>query len=364
MCLIAYSPKGTMVDRSILAYAYNQNPDGIGIMSVSGIEKFMGKKALKRARRYLESYLVPEQIPYGIHFRWATHGAIQMSNTHPYEAPTGKHWVMHNGVIGLTANEATKDESDTAVFVRKYMTDAASIDDTFYYKALSTKVGWGNKLLIMDDCGQFIICNDDAGVWIDGIWFSNTYSLPNSKVPYQRNWNYSSSYTSRSDADFYRFEPKEKWDSELRKFVPNPAYKAAEDVNREGYAIERVENPDKETTRVVSNGNVYLLPRPKLGGERWDGEDRRSYYEALEAGLTVDDTEYYDAAHTVPPEKAEVDQVMEPHELALRLAEAEGMAAEKDDADIGGDFAPEEDNEEQSRFRQYLKKVAAGIYAS
>lgn len=356
MCLIAYSPKGAMVDRSILAYAYNQNPDGIGIMSVSGIEKFMGRKALKRARRYLESYLVPEETPYAIHFRWATHGAIQMSNTHPYEAPTGLHWVMHNGVINLTASEATKDESDTAVFVRKYMTDIPAFDDKAYFTALGYKIGWSNKLCIMDSNGDFILCNDDAGTWIDGIWFSNTYSLPAHKIPtrvcggHAYDANGYDGYYSRATRPYV---PKEVWDAQERKMVPNPAYKAADADYKPIVEIgrERIE---------TASGNVYLLPRPrKEENEDWNAEDRRAYYEALEQGLTpTEDSEYYDAG---PLGKDAA--VMEPHEIALRLAEAEGMAA-KEEADIGGDFAPEEDSDEQSNFRKYLKRVAAGIYSS
>src|SRR5579859_2275890 len=158
MCLIGYSPKGAMIDRSVLAYAYNQNPDGIGIMSKIGIEKFMGKKALKRARRYLEAYVVPEQVPYAIHFRWATHGAIQLSNTHPYITPKETHAVMHNGVISLTTAESSKDESDTAVYVRKYMAEMRPYDDTAFYTAIEKQIGWGSKLCIMNAEGVFKLC--------------------------------------------------------------------------------------------------------------------------------------------------------------------------------------------------------------
>lgn len=341
MCLIAYSPKGLMVDRSILAYAYNKNPDGIGIMSGAGIEKYMGAKALKRARRYLETYIVPKKVPFAIHFRWATHGDIKMENTHPYAAPTGQHWVMHNGIINCTADEATPDESDTAVFVRKYMADAPALDHATYFTSLATKVGWGNKLCIMNDLGEFVLCNASAGDWIDGIWFSNTYSLPAHKVPKQTHWanGYDGYYQNRGCS----YIPREIWDTDTRKMIPNPAYKEAD--------------PKPTETATV----IHLLPR---NGTRWNNDDRRSYYEALEAGLTVQEAEQYnDEGTTVesdPGERAALNKALDEVEAAaIRQAETE-----KETADIGGDFAGPETDEDQSKFRQYLKRVAAGIFVS
>lgn len=348
MCLIAYSPKGTMIDRSVLAYAYNKNSDGIGIMSVAGIEKFMGKKALKRARRYLETYLVPEEIPFAIHFRWATHGAICMANTHPYEAPTGQHWIMHNGILGVTSNEATAAESDTAVYVRKFLGDMPGFDDTEFYKTVENHIGWGNKFCIMDGNGEFKLLNAGAGEWIDGQWFSNTYSLPTHKIP-SRNWNTGTGWDghttmySRSSATRV---PKEVWDAQLRCLVPNPAYKAADDIDDDG-----------ATT-------VLHLPAPatppgaveRTVDERWDGEDRRAYYEALEAGLTHGVDDYYDqGSATRAGEAAAAASIADTQKLPI--------LTEKDLQEIGGDFRAEEDEEDQSRFRTYLRKVAAGIYA-
>lgn len=358
MCLIACSPKGLMVDRSILAYAYNKNPDGIGIMSINGIEKYMGKKALKRARRYIETYLVPDNTPYAVHFRWATHGNVQMSNTHPYEAPTGNHWVMHNGIISLTTAESTAEESDTAVFVRKYMTDVPGFDEIEYFNKLARTIGYGNKLCIMDSNGKFMLVNDDAGTWIDGIWFSNTYSLPANKIPHKE-------YAYGGTSDFYNWRgkgteyiPREIWDREERKMVPNPAYKAADGVK----SVLDMCTGKFERTADIATRTIPLLP----SSQRWNHEDRRSYYESLEAGLTPQEAEYYNdrgveyAAKEIGEQAALNKTLDELEAAAVRQAEA----IEKETADIGGDFAPEEDREDQNKFRTYLKAVAAGIYSS
>lgn len=362
MCLIAYSPKGTMVDRSILAYAYNQNPDGIGIMSASGIEKFMGKKALKRARRYLETFLVPDETPYAIHFRWATHGDIKMTNTHPYESPAGTHWIMHNGVLGITANESTADESDTAVYVRKFLDAAPGFDDKQFWDAVAKHIGWGNKFCVMDANGEFRICNDDAGEWIEGIWFSNTYSLPPSVVPNKWSGGYGGlgSYLNREYKPTapYKSEwgytnslgtwiAKDIWDRETMKMEPNPAYKESE------HHPERVPYADVHYTKDSYRTEVRRLAAPisHADEDRWDGEDRRSYYEALEIGLTTDEADYHDVGTKAAESVLERTQpIPAPYVI------------EKPDADIGGDFSDPADDEEQSAFRKYLARVAAGIH--
>lgn len=358
MCLIAYSPKGEMVDRGILAYAYNQNGDGVGVMSAAGIEKFMGKKALKRMRRYVETYLVPEKIPFGIHFRWATHGAICMMNTHPYEAPEGKHWVMHNGVISMTTAESTDKESDTAVYVRKHLTAIEPYDNAPYWRRVENQIGWGNKLLVMDKEGQFKICHEDAGEWIDGIWFSNTYSLPASKVP---NRGY---YMTRN-----HYSGWGEWDAEHGTY--STGYKAADAaVNTSEPEVARgaIYRPVARSTATPTTTpgvvierdgtNVVLLQRRKAA---WTNEDRRSYYEALEAGLSpASEAEYYDEGTDGGTATLILGTAQAQGEIAAARALQEAIA--KEVQPIGGDFANPEDDEEQTSWRKYLARVAAGIY--
>jgi len=373
MCLIGYSPKGAMIDRSVLAHAYNQNPDGIGIMSKIGIEKFMGKKALKRARRYLEAYVVPEQVPYAIHFRWATHGAIQLSNTHPYITPKETHAVMHNGVISLTTAESSKEESDTAVFVRKYMTDVAPFEDKTYYTGIEKLIGWGNKFCIMNADGEFKLCNEDAGVWIDGIWFSNTYSLPAAFIPrpkYQDTYyggnrissygTYISTYqktiwdheTNRfiPNPNYIPYIPKEIWDKALGKMVPNPEYKAADEEDR----TQPIHMGNKDYPR--KDAPVSLLEwRAERDAKRevWPSEDRAAYYASLEEGLTPE-AEYYDVGTAAAQAKeAELERSME-EDTEIPIKEI---------APLGGDIQAIDD-EEQSEWRKYLAQVATGVFSS
>jgi glucosamine 6-phosphate synthetase-like amidotransferase/phosphosugar isomerase protein len=83
MCLIAYVPSGKVMPDDYITAAHQGNDDGIGIMSEDGIHKFLGRKALKRAKRYLKQ-LHEDEIEYAIHFRYATHGDVTMHNCHPH----------------------------------------------------------------------------------------------------------------------------------------------------------------------------------------------------------------------------------------------------------------------------------------
>jgi hypothetical protein len=48
-----------------------------------------------------------------------------------------------------------------------------------YWRKVADMIGYGNKFLVMHaDTGRFTLVNEDAGEWIDGLWYSNTYSLP------------------------------------------------------------------------------------------------------------------------------------------------------------------------------------------
>lgn len=359
MCLIIYSPKGALVERSVAAYAHCQNSDGIGVMSVEGIEKFMGRKALKRAYRYIQTYLSPHETPYGLHFRWATHGDVKLANTHPYETPDGKHWVMHNGVISLTTAESSKNESDTAVFVRKYMDAIRPFDDKTYWTHIESLVNWGNKLLVMDDGGQFKICNEDAGVWVEGMWYSNTYSLPAAKIPVVNSGWYDRWYQrdrgEYQTADYYKEENYVRINGIRyhKDYLPK-AYRSG---NMSGVVIERADG---------TSATVSLLPAPAANTAEpqigWESEDRRAYYEALESGLTPEQEAIYSdpGAGITVAEQTDTDR-----QTALALAVSDAIR-NKEPAAIGGDFPefPDDPDEDQTgdRFRRYLKAVARTIH--
>jgi len=177
MCLIAYVPANKQMPETYFRAAAKDNSDGIGFMSADGVEKFLGRKMVKRAWRYARQ-LHDANVEYAVHFRWATHGRVALTNTHPFKTPDGNAYVMHNGILtDYTPEDKYGDESDT----RRLVSVMVGVDvtaDPDYWTKLADHIGWSNKLCVMSWDGQFRIVNEDAGDWIDGIWYSQTYSLP------------------------------------------------------------------------------------------------------------------------------------------------------------------------------------------
>lgn len=415
MCLIIYAPKGQLVPRDVLSFAANQNSDGIGVMSEDGVHKYLGKKALKRARRYIES-LAADQIPYAVHMRWATHGDINLDNTHPYKAPEGNHYIMHNGIISFTTAESSKAESDTAVYVRKYLHAMPDFEDTDYYKQVGTHIGYSNKFVIMDTDARFQVCNESQGIWIEGVWYSNTYSLPTAFVPrtnYSGGWWNGHRTGGMSDYDLDEWIPGTgagsstvtatsavgtgvgvdnkawklgwKFCSQLHAWYDPKVYevidhkwlngttskKLVKIETAEASVIEMKPNVEETGNKDYPAVTRPLLPRTAtISGNigHWPHEDRQAYYEALEAGLTPTEAAEYLDAGTDAGELAAL-RAMQGRVLAEATA-----PNEKEEAPPGGDFAEisledieafdsptDGEDEEQTQVRTYLKSVAATL---
>lgn len=184
MCLIAYVPAGKSLPIENMKAAHFANDDGIGIMSRKGIQKFLGRKALRKAVKTV-AQLEADKIEYAIHFRYKTHGDVILQNCHPFEAPNKRAYIMHNGVLGSYTAKATKLMSDTAAFVQEYLTAVPEDNNMDYWSEVARHIGWGNKLCVMTHDFKFILVHGEAGTYRDGIWYSQTYSLPSVPFVYQ-----------------------------------------------------------------------------------------------------------------------------------------------------------------------------------
>jgi hypothetical protein len=175
MCLIAYVPAGKILPEENARAAHAGNNDGIGVMSMRGVQKFLGKKSLKKALRYIRE-LQADSEEFAVHFRFATHGAVIRSNAHPFQVPGADAYVMHNGVLRDFTAKSTVFKSDTSLFVDTL--DATKLESLTYWDQVGKDIGWSNKLCVLLPSRDFILVNEDAGDWIDGVWYSQTYSLP------------------------------------------------------------------------------------------------------------------------------------------------------------------------------------------
>lgn len=199
MCLIAYVKAGAAIPEEYFRAAAYDNEDGIGVMSADGVEKFLGRKMVKRAWRYTRR-LQEANHEFAVHFRFATHGRVALANTHPFRTPDGGSYVMHNGILSnYTPADKYGDMSDTRLMIEKVMDGVNVLSDEEYWKSLEDHIGFGNKLCVMDRDGNFRLVNEYAGDWIDHVWYSQTYSLPGMSATSHWWDKYDNDYTASTD---------------------------------------------------------------------------------------------------------------------------------------------------------------------
>lgn len=182
MC-IAILNSGKRIAKTKLSNSWNNNDDGAGILYVADgklvAEKFPNqdlanstKNFEKFYKRYVEVHGKYGDLPMLIHFRIATHG-LTPEYLHPFFVSDSVGFV-HNGIIfGL----GTRERSDTAEFADLLSTmvvpSVATLDNPFMEESIYRFIESDNKLIFLDDSGDYRIFNEGLGEWVDGNWYSN-----------------------------------------------------------------------------------------------------------------------------------------------------------------------------------------------
>lgn len=196
MCLLIVQPAGTQWTQAWIEDFHSYNPDGVGVMWAENgyvhVEKIIPKKA-SDVVTFLEKHQGRECA---IHYRWATHGDVDLENCHPYELlgeETGHPmYLMHNGVLSQ-GNNLDKTKSDTHQFIRTHLrplldpTVGGNPDLMFepvFIEMLGSFIGSSNKFVVVDYKGRMATVNESAFVDFNGAKLSNTYawSAPGRKV--------------------------------------------------------------------------------------------------------------------------------------------------------------------------------------
>ncbi len=197
MCLIFIKPKTAKnyLTKDRFENALTNNPHAVGVVyrdnGKVNIQRFVKPESVKE-----EIWnLIKDKEEYAIHFRYATHGILNLTNTHPFVVTQGL-CMMHNGVMSEFGN-LNKDWSDTKNFVEYFLKPYVEeegigiVQDKDFKADLEKIIGSGNKLLFIDKDFNFSIINEKAGAWREGCWLSNTYSV---EPPYST---YYSSYAPK-----------------------------------------------------------------------------------------------------------------------------------------------------------------------
>lgn len=195
MCLIAVKDKGKKLPkREYLYNSYLNNKDGIGIALLKEKKQFI---YIKKNFKDFDSFYtwIKDNVKTNdkliIHFRWATHGLVDIGNRHPFPITKNKvllrkqelycnYAVAHNGVLYQYSH---KKYSDTQKFILDIL---ARVKPKLYTKVVIKLINSyinGDRLAILNKekgillIGEFI---EDEGIfWSnDGykrkpIWESN-----------------------------------------------------------------------------------------------------------------------------------------------------------------------------------------------
>ena len=92
MCVIIIKQKGKRIPREVAKTSSEINPHGLGIVWLDTFEVSYHKSTAYS--------LLDTERPFIAHFRYATIGAINKENTHPFRCGSNKQeWLMMNGTI-------------------------------------------------------------------------------------------------------------------------------------------------------------------------------------------------------------------------------------------------------------------------
>ena len=164
MCLIIHSPAGHDISRKVIKSAMSINSDGVGIMFGGEVEKYLNSPVEEIATRTLELC----DTEFAIHFRMKTHGDVNLDNVHPFKLPNDGGFLMHNGILPC-GNSADPSKPDTWHYIRLHLSNGG-------INWSNVALDRGNKFVVMDKKGKFIIVNRETGVDYAGAWYSNTYA--------------------------------------------------------------------------------------------------------------------------------------------------------------------------------------------
>ena len=117
MCVIVAKPAGAKLPaKKDLERMFEMNPHGCGFACPSKTYHSMDFEDF-----YNHLIEIPVNEPAIIHFRWATHGSVNLKNTHPFYDKGTDTYFAHNGILSVRPKG---DMTDSETAFRKYLVPA------------------------------------------------------------------------------------------------------------------------------------------------------------------------------------------------------------------------------------------------
>lgn len=285
MCVIVYQPPGKTVPKENLVEAAKCNRDGWGIAAIGAARDGSENKMMIVSRGMDMAKFADEAAKYAgmeavFHCRIGTQGTKTLENCHPVKirpAESNSVYMFHNGILRLSSF-IDKDKNDTwhlGEMLKHYPKLDELLRQDAFLTGLGEMIGSSNKLVFITTAGVSIV-NVTAGVWKEGIWYSNRNSFP---VKYESTNNGYHCGTPRwscrqEDLDAIggkrTWEKGYHWDSRFGCYVPDDA-KIAESAAKSGDGVKASVPEGPAGTRPViptHDGTGFWKEDPKTG--KWD----------------------------------------------------------------------------------------------
>jgi len=166
MCVIIIKQKGMTVPSEVAKTSARINPHGLGVIWLDTFEVTYYKSS--------EYAILNSDRPFIAHFRYATVGAINRDNTHPFRCGSNKNeWLMMNGTIkGIGSVE----KSDSRIL-------ASSLGDIPRHTWKAELEKHTSRFVTVNTHSRtFQIYNQDLWVQRGGVWYSKDNVLEENLV--------------------------------------------------------------------------------------------------------------------------------------------------------------------------------------
>jgi len=183
MCLIILRGKEGRMNLAAADSAAVTNSDGYGIAWHDGTSIQVEKNRAWEFIRARALILQDQELEFILHMRYATHGEVNDSNTHPFALHRHGSVMAHNGIIHtLETPEGMCDSRVLADHIDRNLPPDwhASPEPTGKVERLAST----SRLAFMLADGQTVLVNEERGAWQDGCW----YSQPGAISTRRRNW--------------------------------------------------------------------------------------------------------------------------------------------------------------------------------
>lgn len=213
MCLLTFIPAGKQPDEGALLRGIDSNPHGNGFAIVH-CDQVIVRKSMDGDKLLSEFMELREQCPDGpaiFHSRITTHGATTEDNCHPFNVGHDPRTVFaHNGIMPNRVQPRGKDQrSDTRITAEDFLPRFGNLNKPTTRKAFTRwmTANYTNKAVILTVDPRYsenaYLFNEAAGMWDDGIWYSNDSYQPNRWNAYAKTSPWTSSTLGTGGWDDY-----------------------------------------------------------------------------------------------------------------------------------------------------------------